>query len=159
MDLNKWREKQFEVMSKYMHNKDTSSVGKPSMSDTSSVEMMPTREEDQKDSSPLSISSKPYTYASIPTHGGQLTSAANITFISDLQQERLDRFARYVTLEMNHDIQQLVTEVQKGIVESHFEHCYHQRPRINAVSAELDAKELVSIKNQMVSCVYHCIGI
>ena len=143
MDLNKWREKQFEVMSKYMHNKDTSSVGEASVSDLSSVEMTESRDGESKDNSPASVDNQIIPFLSSTSNGEPPQQTYRpITVMSESQNQRIARFIHYSRLE-RHDMADLISEVHKGIVASHLEHCYHQRPRINAVSAELDVKEQV----------------
>jgi len=127
-DLNKWREKQFEVMSKYMHNKELSSVSDHSMSD-SDMAVGRTDEVVSKGSSPTSTDTSPSSFMSGSSDSG-VPSPCSITHVSEEQLQHM---------------YDLVVEVQRGIIDSHMEHCYQLRPRINAASAEIDAKEQVGI--------------
>lgn len=132
-DLNKWREKQYEVMSKYMHNKET-----PSTSDQSSIS--------GSDISPVSqsLDEANSSKENSPKSEGVFDSGdSEIISISIFQQERLERYRSYTSLQKETEMVELISEVQNGIIESHLEHCYHQRPRINAINAELDAKQQV----------------
>lgn len=150
VDLSKWREKQFEVMSKYMHTKDNSSTASEGSLHGGSVRMAACRSSDATslDGSPAGASSQasPMNIMSAgPTDVSQLDPDTDITIISDYQKQRIGRFMSYISVEMQPDMLELIMEVQKGIVESHLTHCYHQRPRIYAVSAELDAREQVCV--------------
>ncbi|XP_067935972.1 nuclear receptor ROR-beta-like [Watersipora subatra] len=142
MDLNKWREKQFKVMSKYMHNKDLPSTGAGEIrrSANGGSDTRDSASGENNEGSPFCMNEvTPFT-RSLP-NGELLQPDTDITIMSEAQLGRLDRFRRYTSLAMNDNIQDLIKKVQKGIVESHEEHCYHQRPRVYAVSAELDLKE------------------
>lgn len=148
MDLNKWREKQYEVMSKYMHNKDSGSVG--DQSDVSSSDTISRYNQCKSDSpsgsaglcSPLSVSS---LSSDMPTSSDQ-----DITVISKHQKERIMRYISYGTAPRQPEAVSLIKEVQSAITDSHMEHCFHQRPRINAVSAELDAREQVRLNSEYI---------
>ncbi|KAF6017499.1 NR1D2 [Bugula neritina] len=137
-DLNKWREKQFEVMSKYMHNKELSSVSDHSMSD-SDMAVGRTDEVVSKGSSPTSTDTSPSSFMSGSSDSG-VPSPCSITHVSEEQLQRLRMLSEYVQESYEH-MYDLVVEVQSGIIDSHMEHCYQLRPRINAASAEIDAKE------------------
>ena len=138
-DLNEWREKQYEVMSRYMHNKDSGSVG--DQSDVSSTDTAVRYSQCKSDSpsgsaglcSPLSVSS--LSSSDLPSSSDQ-----DITVISKSQKERIMRYISYGTVPRQPEAESLIKEVQKAIIDSHMEHCYHLRPLINAVSAELDAR-------------------
>lgn len=151
VELNEWRQKQLEVMSKYMHTNNKGSPPPPNdsppptdsdgqISEVSSSEVNSLTQHSVKNCS----SSNAMSSLTGVTPGEASQLRTNIYHISASQQQRLDRFKSYCAGESKAATTELMLEVQESIINSHQEHCYHQRPIINAASAELDAKEQVN---------------
>jgi len=138
-DLNRWREKQLQVMSKYMHSNKESENG------AGNHEMMEVRSDEvnSKSSSPLT-SSRNSSLSSPLSDGSGADCHQHIHEMSHAHQDKAKRFLEYGTLQVDDKTQELIDGVQAAIIGSHHEHCYHQRPIINAAIAELDAREMVS---------------
>lgn len=150
-DLDRWREKQFEVMSKYMHtNKDSmgaESMDGPPVALGDNTEVVgganqlasgQHRDDLSKDLSPLSVTSG-YSTCSSST----IENVIDILQVSKEQQHKLDKYTSYCQTEHSDEMLNLIHEVRQAIIESHMEHCYQLRPKVNAASAELDVREQV----------------
>lgn len=138
-ELSEWRQKQLVVMSKYMH---TNTKGDQSGEVTSS------ELDSQPQDAPASSNSRGHMASPLCEQKSlaDYRVMSGIYHLTEKQRERVERFQSYCSPESTHRADQaLIEDVQDSIIASHLKHCYHQRPIINAASAELDAKEQVSI--------------
>lgn len=137
-ELNEWRQKQLEVMSKYMHTGNK--VSQISEVSSSESDLRQEAESNKSNSPTTAIRTSPFSSPSVSLTG---QPDSNIYHLTQSQEGRIERFKSYCAPGYAAAEPVLIADVQESIISSHQEHCYHQRPIINAASAELDAKEQV----------------
>lgn len=145
-DLNEWRKKQFAVMSKYMHTAKDGLMCHGAAMDVSAAGELAEKGSDSKDT---------VTSTSAVSESLQALLDSNITIVTDDQMRKIAQFVEYTEQKVDSSLSSIRSEVQQAIIDSHMEHCYHLRSRINAVSAELDAKEQVCLPTKEVLSYKH----
>lgn len=135
-DLNEWREKQFAVMSKYMHSTKGNLLRGGSDASGEAIASMP--------HGLMGTGCENLVSSTSENEVTHQMLASDITTASDEQVEKISQFIEYCRSKNDSKMLSIRQEVHQSVIDSHMKHCYHLRARINAASAELDAKEQVS---------------